>query len=203
MIDLTGQRFGRWTVLSKAERRTQRYWICRCDCGNTRKIAQNTLRSGQSRSCGCLRTRLTHGHAVGHRTTPEYHAWIAMRQSCSNPSCTAYPRYGGRGVRVCERWQESFANFLADVGKRPSADHVFSRRDKKGHFEPTNVHWILRSTRSRSRRNNRILEYNGQKRSVAEWAEMKGIHPRTVGSRLDRGWTIEQALETPVKSRSS
>jgi len=132
-INIAGQKFGRLTALERVENAKNRdaRWLCQCDCGNTKVVRGHYLTNGTTKSCGCYqrecaktlhlhfhRTTMTHGHSAGYTKTPEYSTWNAMIQRCTNPNHRNYPRYGGAGVTVCERWM-TFTNFLADMGERP------------------------------------------------------------------------------------
>lgn len=122
------------------------------------------------------------------RFFPEYTAWAGMKSRCSDPNSSRYPYYGGRGIKVCDRWRDSFAAFLVDVGPRPSPDHSLDRMDPNGNYEPGAVRWATRKEQQRNRRNNRFLTIFGQRRTLAEWAEIGGLHPYTLLSRINAGW---------------
>jgi hypothetical protein len=144
LIDLTGQRFGSWLVLRRAadapgggsSRVRNRRWYARCDCGRERIVYGAALRNGTSRSCRpCAAT--SHGLS----RTPTYHIWQGMIQRCTNPRHTEFHLYGGRGIRVCERWRASVKNFIADVGERPGPDFQLGRVDHDRDYEPGNAEW--------------------------------------------------------------
>lgn len=133
--------------------------------------------------------------------TPEYRAWQQMRLRCTNPKHAAYAGYGGRGIGVCARWLDSVAAFVADMGPKPSARHELDRIDNDRGYEPGNCRWVLRKVNDRNRRSNRVLEFSGERRALAEWCELLGLPRSTVQKRLDGGWSVEDALSTPVRPK--
>lgn len=141
-IDLTNKRFGRLLVLHEISkrRRSRIFWHCACDCGNAVDVDGGSLREGVHRSCGCLQkevvAKLQRTHGMSKR--PEFKVWLAMRTRCTNPNQECYERYGGRGITVCDRWMNSFENFFADMGPRPSPDLTIDRKDNDGPYSPDN-----------------------------------------------------------------
>lgn len=195
MINI-GMLFGRWRVLHEAGLKNySRYWLCQCDCLCIREVRGEHLSRGRSRSCGCLSTDLSpHGHcraSIG--KSPEYNIWNNIKKRCYNPRNPSYPRYGGRGIQMCEQWR-SFITFLAEVGARPSAGLSLERIDNNGHYEPGNIRWATPTEQSRNRRSNVRLTFHGQTKTLVEWAEIRGIRPTIIQGRLRRGASLEEAL---------
>jgi hypothetical protein len=134
----------------------------------------------------------------GLSNTREYRIWNSMRQRCNNPSAKQYDSYGGRGIRVCERWNE-FSAFIADMGFRPSRQLSLERIDNDGDYCPENCRWATKTQQQRNTRWCHLLTYNGKTRCVTEWAEVVGIHRNTIHHRLHLGWSTERALTAPLR----
>ena len=201
LIDRIGERHGRLLVVerapNKSERDTNARWKCKCDCG--REVIQygQDLKKGKVVSCGCWNDEKRFKHGLAN--TPVHRIWIGMHSRCRNPNLKEYPNYGGRGIKVCERWK-SFENFIADMGIRPEG-YSIDRIDNDGDYEPSNCRWATTRQQLNNKRTSRILAMNGESRTIAEWADKLGIDWHTIRNRVDRyGWTIEKALTTPVKS---
>ncbi len=144
--DLTGQTFGRLTVVEPVADSERSAWRCRCECGAERIVDTGNLTGGRSTSCG-------KGHGVYNSVQSEYGAYQGMKQRCLNPKNSFYENYGGRGITICERWLTGgFAAFIADVGRKPSPDHTLDRIDNSGHYEPSNVRWATKSEQQLNRR---------------------------------------------------
>lgn len=145
-----------------------------------------------------------HGMRIGSRTRiPEYDIWTAMNQRCSNPKVRSWDRYGGRGIRVCSDWRNSFEAFMSDMGTRPSSAHSLDRIDNDGHYESGNVRWATGKQQNRNRASNFVIKNDGHSKTLAEWAEITGIPALTIRARIIQlGWPIKRALELPVKTKS-
>jgi len=192
-----GDRFGRFTVISGG---TRRYcWICRCDCGTQREITGSNLRAVKSTSCGCLRRERNNHTTHGATGTLTHKRWRAMRSRCLNPSASNYANYGGRGITICDRWSD-FESFLADMGECPGPEMTIERLHNSRGYEPGNCIWATKLTQARNTSANRLLTHGGEALCVAEWAEKLSINPRTIISRLEKGWSDERALTTPVRA---
>jgi hypothetical protein len=154
-------------------------------------VAQRNLTAGGTKSCGCIIGK--HKRTHGGTGTAEFRIWDSMRRRCSDPAHPSYADYGGRGIRVCERWQD-FAAFRADMGVRPSPDHSIDRfPNNDGDYEPGNCRWGTRIDQSNNRRSSRTLTINGETLTMAQWERRTGLKPGTVFKRLAQGWPAERA----------
>lgn len=201
-IDLTGRQFGRLLVEEKAANIGDRTaWRCRCDCGESVTIIGIRLTTGHTASCGCLKRDVISSRSKTHgrSKTSEYRIWSLAIQRCHNPIHPPFPKYGGRGIIVCDRWRHSFIAFLKDMGSRPSPQHTLDRIDNNGPYSPENCRWASRREQSLNTRRNRLVSWRGQTLPIGEWAMIVGVHSRTLRARLDRlGWDVDRALSTPT-----
>jgi len=157
-IDITGQHFSRWTVISFAGiKNSHTYWNCICVCGTIKIINGDNIKSGKSRSCGCMPKSYTGKIKHNKCHTPEYKIWAGLINRCENKNNYSYNDYGGRGISVCTRWRKSFILFLEDMGKRPDPKLSIERRDNNGNYEPENCYW---ATQVQQKRNTRTMKNN-------------------------------------------
>lgn len=160
LIDLTGWKFTRFTVIRRVERGQRTFWLCRCDCGKKRVVAGGNLRSGNSASCGCLQREVVRDTGKANRThglhgTVLYRCWSNMMKRCYNKETPKYRLYGARGIRVCKRWKslEAFCkDIVREIGERPSDRYSLDRKDNNDNYQPGNVRWATRKQQSYNRR---------------------------------------------------
>jgi hypothetical protein len=203
-LNIAGQRFGRVTAIERIGRKGRMaLWSYRCDCGTIGAALANSLARGNTKSCGCLKNELAGKRFRRHglTNTPEHRTWRSIKYRCHDPDCPGYARYGGRGIKVCDRWRDSFENFLADMGKRPSAEYSIERVNNDGDYEPGNCKWATRGEQRRNASHARIYEFNGKRQVIKDWANEYGFSPTTLYYRLSNGWSIERALTTPADTR--
>jgi hypothetical protein len=192
--DISGERRGNLTIIKCVGKKNSHYlWECVCDCGNIIIVPVNNLNNGHTKSCGCLSVNTvvnrttTHGNSKKGKWSPEYAVWSSIKGRCLNPNNPAYKNYGGRGIKICERWANSFENFLQDVGKRPSLRHSFDRYpDNNGNYEPGNFRWATKKQQADNRRTSRWYEYDGIKLVLEDWARKLGVSRSTLSNKLKK-----------------
>jgi len=183
-----GQRFGKLVVISQ---RSDFKSLCRCDCGIIKEVWNCGMKSGNTRSCGCYRDELRRRH--GHAKTRTYKSWASMLQRCINPEDNRFNDYGGRGIKVCLRWRNSFVNFLKDMGERPQQT-TLGRLDNDGNYTPKNCEWQTKIQQARNTRATKWLVFQGIRASLAEHCERTGMNYARAQGRLKLGWNLELAL---------
>ncbi len=200
--NLVNQRFNRLTVLERSPEKTKIgkvQWICQCDCGTKILAYTGALRTGNTKSCGCLRVDVSRRNGLlktthGMTRTPEYKVWQNLKDRCYNEEAVQYPNYGGRGIRVCERWLESFENFLADMGLRPGPGYSIDRENNDGHYEPGNCRWATSDIQANNRRVNKYYEFEGEQLTIPQIAKKLRIPPATLAARLRYGMSPDEAF---------
>jgi hypothetical protein len=204
-----GSQFERLTVIAgpfyenaSGNRSKLVHWQCRCICGNETRVCHYQLVRGKTRSCGCIQVK--HGETrAWEKPSPEWVSWTSMRHRCDNPRNAQYPRYGGRGISVCERWEESYANFLEDMGRRPTLKHSLDRINVNGPYSPENCKWSTSREQSRNKTTTVILEFNGERLCVRDWSDRTGVSHDAISKRIKAGWSVERTLTTPPSRGNS
>lgn len=197
--DIAGKRNGKLVAIRYfGKSGTTNVWLCRCDCGNERRL--RVYEFSHMKSCGCdvPRMRRRYPNAVRHSKTPTYSSWCSMYHRCINPRSKAYAQYGGRGIKVHELWHpdryDGFENFLKDMGPRPSLRHSIDRIDNDGNYEPGNCRWATATTQASNRKNNLNLTAFGTTMCISQWAKRVGFSTCCIRHRLKIGMSVEQAL---------
>lgn len=207
LIGITNERL---TVIEELEPRItpngtkDRIVLCKCKCGKIKTIAFKHIRSGATKSCGCLNSEKTskrstvHGHSVSNngRASKVYECWKHMIRRCYNSCDKSYKNYGGRGIIVCERWH-SFLNFLEDMGE-PLSHQSIDRIDVNGNYTPENCRWADAKLQANNRRSSSYITYNGKTMTETEWGETTGLGRSNIHNRNIRGWTPEEIFTIPL-----
>jgi hypothetical protein len=201
--NIISQRFGRLIVVDITDQRIggSVVWLCRCDCGNEAKASGGNLKGKHVMSCGCLRQEIlerqrqpTHGMT---KTRP-YRIWQGMLARCEKIQDKDYRNYGGRGIKISEDWHD-FENFWRDVEEGYSKGLSIDRIDNNGNYERGNIKWSSQKEQGNNTRFNKIVEHKGRKQTLQQWSDELGFSGKVLGYRLRSGWSIERALETPIK----
>jgi len=196
-IDIAGMTFGRLTAIGASpEIDRARFWIFSCECGKITEKRKTDVISGATRSCGCLLSEATTQRLTKHGMckTPEYRAWRAMINRCTNPKYEHFNCYGGRGITVCDAWMNSFEEFFSSVGPRPSTQHSLDRRETNGNYEPSNCRWATKQEQSNNMRKNVFIDYLGKRQTISEWSRELGIDASVLCARLKSGFSVNELL---------
>ncbi|OHX28343.1 hypothetical protein Javan273_0035 [Streptococcus phage Javan273] len=193
--DYTGQRFGRLVVIERLPQKpyTKANYRCKCDCGKEKTVRSSNLASGHCNSCGCIVKR--HGLAKKERL---YNIWVGMRQRCNNESSKDYPKYGGRGIVICNEWNDYLIFREWALSNGYSDKLSIDRMDVNGNYEPSNCRWVNHKTQANNQSNNHLITFDGKTKTIKQWSDETGISNVTILTRLTRGWSIERALTTKV-----
>lgn len=206
--DLTGQRFGRLTVIELEDDYVspsgyhKKRWMCHCDCGKNIIVWAGNLISGHTQSCGCQHLeKLANGnpkHNIRH--TRVYSIWCGIIARCENPNSEYYDKYGGRGIKMCEEWRNNPLSFYEWSMSHGYDDKLsIDRMDNDGNYEPSNCRWSNRTEQANNTSRNHYITYNGNTMTIAQWARETGIANGAIADRLSRGWDVSLALTTPTK----
>jgi len=190
-IDLSNKKFNKLTVIEQAPHFNGRIrWLCKCDCGNTTNVNTYDIKSGKTKTCGCaVGGKETHGLSK----IPEYKIWASIIQRTTNPNDFSYPKYGGRGITVCDNWLK-FENFIEDMGRRPNKNLSVERvNNDKGYFSD-NCKWDTRKNQNRNKRSNRHVTINGITKLITDWLDCSPVHYSTYYRRRKRGLSERESL---------
>jgi len=196
-LNITDKRFGKLVAIRISDKGSDGIyrWLCKCDCGNEYIVKVSALMYGNTKSCGCLQklvaskngaTHKKHGCGTVGKITKEYSTWVRMKNRCYNEKTPSYKYYGGRNIKVCDRWLHSFENFLEDMGNKPTPKYSIERDDVNGDYTPENCRWATNKEQCGNRRTNRWLEYNGERMILQDWAIKLNIDVRRLHSQLKR-----------------
>lgn len=201
--DLTNIKFGRLQAIKKSVKQSgyRALWDCKCDCGRDFVANRSALTSGNTKSCGCLKIdQLTQRNTKhGKARSSEYNLWTRIKRVCTRPQSNRYVYYGARDIKMCERWHQSFQDFLSDIGQRPTPRHSLDRINNNGDYEPKNVRWATCQEQMLNTRSNRHIIYKEQKLTISQASATFGINYFTLYTRLQHGWPVEKAISTPVR----
>ena len=204
LIDLTGRKYGRLTVLERSFTKSERvFWKCKCECGKYKNASGKDLKRGTVRSCGCLLREVTSERFRKHGGSESrlYYIWSSLKKRCENPYQDKHKKdYQGRGITVCDEWH-SFEVFQEWALANGYADNLtIDRIDNNKGYSPDNCRWTNNKTQANNKRSNVNISYNGKTQTIAQWAEQLGMKHNTLRNRI-LNWTIEKALTTPVNGR--
>jgi hypothetical protein len=199
--DLIGKKFGMLLVIERLEnsKSNKTVYRCLCDCGKTKDVLSINLKEEQTISCGCIRKSKNPNYKKVARSLnyiKEYRAWKGIRARCYNNKNKKYLSYGGRGIIVCDRWIDSYKNFLQDMGICPDESKSIERIDNNGNYEPSNCRWATIDEQANNRRTNVFITYNNETLTLAQWGKKIGVSGSTIAHRLKIGWSIEKTLTT-------
>lgn len=197
-----GQRYGRLVViLPWGYKSLVRAYLCKCDCGKITQVRGDSLQKGDTKSCGCLRVELItkHGQAghAGKRST-QYIIYHGLIRRCTDKKCRAYKKYGGRGIKVCDRWLDSFENFYADMGGRPSKKHSIDRIDNNGNYCKENCRWATRGEQQRNTQRNINITHDGKTMCLTDWCIELKMSKGALTHRIKKWGSLSKALDQPV-----
>lgn len=200
LIDLTGERYGKLVVIKRVEndKNGASMWECQCDCGNKKIVRGNSLKRGNTKSCGCLVVKppnTKHGESG----TPLYRKWISILRRCESPKCPYYKDYGGRGITVCEEWHDflMFKKWVEET--QQNKDFTIDRIDNDKGYSPDNCRWASKKVQANNRRSNILFEYKGDIHNLEEWSKILNFDYKRVHSRMYKlGWSFEKSISVPV-----
>jgi hypothetical protein len=199
--NLVGKTFGRLTVIEIGPRTSVKkgtYYLCRCECGNLKEIKAQALVSGATLSCGCYNKEVMTTHGMS--KTKLYDTLHKMKRRCNNIDDKNYKNYGGRGIKICEDWEQDFIHFYNwSILSGYKEGLTIDRIDNDGPYSPENCRWVSQKVQAGNKRNNHMLTLNGKTQCLAAWCEELNMRSSTIINRLNLGWSEEKALTYPLK----
>lgn len=197
-----GKKYNHWTILEKAESNKygQAKWLCRCDCGNLRKLYLPYIKNGSSKSCGCCRREFLKNQNIKHGMSNSkiYNIWSSMKGRCYTKTQTAYKHYGGRGIRVCDEWldkENGFMNFYNWAMQNGYQEGLsIDRINVNGNYEPTNCRWVTKRTQSNNTRRNIYVIYNEENHTLKEWSDLLNLNYKAVFNRYQKGFSLQEVF---------
>ncbi len=212
--DRTGEKYGRLTVIQYlyTDKRRKAVWLCECECGNYIEVTSEKLATGNTKSCGCLHRDTSREKAIklialhtrykDHNEKRIAQTFNQMKHRCYNKKCKAYKNYGERGIKICEEWLNDFYLFYKwSIENGYKEELSIDRIDVNGNYEPSNCRWITNIQQQNNKRNNKYIEFNGEKHTYAEWGRILNIPAATISDRVKRGYTVEKILNNNYQKR--
>lgn len=198
-VDIVGQRFGRYLVIAKSDKRTKamkQMVLCKCDCGTEREVVAGNLRSGLTNSCGCWKDEKTSARMKKHGFSKNtmYMRYRSMIKRCYEKTHKEYANYGGRGITVCSRWLDSVENYIEDMGFPPFKDASIDRIDNNLGYSKENCRWATKKEQSENRRATTMVNMNGENLCLSDWSKKLGLNKQSVARRIKAGWSVEMAI---------
>lgn len=208
--DLTGQILGHLEVLAITDERKHGkvVWLCKCECGNLKKVDSGNLQNGSTVSCGCYSKNILNKSRIKHGMNKSriYNIYICMKERCYNQNAKSYKEYGKRGIRVCDEWlgEDGFKNFYEWSIKNGYADNLsIDRIDVNVGYEPTNCRWATSVMQNNNTRRNNYITLDGEIHTMAEWCRIKNVSRSAIVERIKKGWDVEEAFSVPIRPRKN
>ena len=200
---LENLKFGRLTVIKEVGRNKSgsALWLCKCDCGGEKIVSADRLKSGMTRSCGCIKREqnLEMFTSHGESNTSLYKVWASVKNRCNNPNEPKYANYGGRGIKVCPEWEKDFLTFKEwCLTNGYEKGLTIERMDVNGNYSPSNCVFATQKVQQNNRRNNHLISFNGVTKTLSQWAEYLGMKYKALEHRINRGWSVEDAFTIPI-----
>ena len=198
-VNITNQKFGKLyavKLVSKDKNNRER-WLFKCDCGQEKIIDKSSVKTGKTKSCGCWQLENNKVIGITHNKsrTREFKIWLGIKKRCLNKKHSTYKNYGERGIKICDRWKDSFENFLADMGSAPSELYSIDRIDNNGNYEPLKCKWVTRKEQNNNTRRNRIVSYKGNNYTLSNLCDKLGLKYQLIYDRVTKlKWKIEEAI---------